>query len=68
MELITDGKLMINFKKNIKPIKVKDWSTFNIDFINAIALINNKVVRYDIEQLYHIHRVYRMKVKNSETL
>jgi len=59
--LLTEGELIITFKKNVKNIKPKGWASFDINLTNITALINGKIVRYDLKQLYHIHRVYEEK-------
>lgn len=32
------------------------------------ALFNGKIVRYDLKQLYHIHRVYELKRRKIQKL
>jgi len=59
--LLTENKLIITFKKNVKSIEPKGWASFDVNLTNITALINGKIVRYDLKQLYHIHRVYEKK-------
>ncbi len=66
--LLTENKLIITFKKNVKNIEPKGWASFDINLTNITALINGKIVRYDLKPLYHIHRVYEIKRKRIQKL
>jgi len=59
--LLTENKLIITFKKNVKNTEPRGWASFDVNLTNITALINGKIVRYDLKQLYHIHRVYEKK-------
>jgi len=36
-------------------------ASFDVNLTNITALINGKIVRYSLKQLYHIYRVYVVK-------
>ena len=66
--LLTESELIINFKKSVKILKPRDWASFDINLTNVTALINGRIVRYDLRQLYHVHRVYEEKRRRVQKL
>ena len=66
--VLTEGELIITFKKLAKNVKPKKWASFDVNLTNITALINEKIVRYDVRQLYHIHRVYEIKRRKIQKL
>ena len=66
--LLTEGELIITFKKNVKNIEPRGWASFDVNLTNITALINGKIVRYDLKRLYHIHRVYEEKRRRIQKL
>ncbi len=46
----------------------RGWASFDVNLTNVTALINGKVVKYDLRQLYHIHRAYEEKRRRIQKL
>jgi len=59
--LLTEKELIITVKKNVRLREPKSWASFDVNLTNVTALIDDKIVRYDLRQLYHVHRVYELK-------
>jgi len=53
--------LVVTVRGEIALKKPKQWTWFDANLANITALINGKIVRYDLKRLYHIHRVYEIK-------
>ena len=66
--ILTESELVITFKKLVKEVKPKKWASFDVNLTNITTLINEKLVRYDLRQLYHIHRVYEIKGRKIQQL
>lgn len=66
--ILTKDELTITVKKEVRMKKVKKWASFDINLTNITALVNGKIVRYDLKQLYHIHRAYEVKRKKIQKL
>jgi len=66
--LLTENELIITFKKNAKSIEPRGWASFDVNLTNITALVNGRVVRYNLKQLYHIHRVYEIKRRKIQKL
>ncbi len=66
--ILQEGKLIITFKKKVKPIKPKDYASFDVNLTNITGLINGRIVRFDLKELYHVHRVYEEKRKRIQKL
>jgi len=66
--ILTESELVITFKKLVKEVKPKKWASFDVNLTNITTLINEKIVRYDLRQLYHIHRVYEIKGRKIQQL
>ena len=66
--ILMENRLIVTFKKKIKPIKPKDYASFDVNLTNITGLINGRVVRFDLKELYHIHRVYEEKRRRVQKL
>ena len=66
--ILKEGKLIITFKKKVKPIKPKDYASFDANLTNITGLINGRIARFDLKGLYHIHRVYKEKRRKIQKL
>jgi len=66
--LLTENRLIINFKKKVEGAEPRGWASFDVNLTNVTALINGKVVKYDLRQLYHIHRAYEEKRRRIQKL
>ena len=66
--ILQEGKLIITFKKKVKPIEPKDYASFDINLTNITGFINGRIVRFDLRELYHTHRVYEEKRKRIQKL
>ncbi|MEM0259479.1 MAG: transposase [Thermoproteota archaeon] len=54
-------------KKNVKP-KAEKWASFDVNLMNVTSSINGEIKRYDLKELYHIHRVYEVKRRRVQKL
>ena len=59
--ILQEDKLIITFKKKVEPIKPKDYASFDVNLTNVTGLINERIIRFDLRELYHVHRVYEEK-------
>lgn len=60
--LLTDDGLIMTFKRSPKPVKPIGWSAFDVNEANVTEVRDCfGLIRYDLRQLYHIHRVYELK-------
>ncbi len=66
--ILQENRLIITFKKKVKPIKPKDYASFDANLTNITGLINGRIVRFDLRELYHIHRVYEEKRKRIQKM
>jgi len=66
--ILKEDKLIITFKKKVKPIKPKDYASFDANLTNITGLINGRIVKFDLKGLYHIHRVYEEKRRKIQKL
>ena len=66
--VLQEDKLIITFKKKVEPIKPKDYASFDVNLTNVTGFINGRIVRFDLRELYHIHRVYEEKRKRIQKL
>ena len=66
--ILTENRLIITFKRNVELIKPKDYASFDVNLTNVTAYINGRIVRFDLRELYHIHRVYEEKRKRIQKL
>ncbi|PUA32662.1 MAG: transposase, partial [Candidatus Terraquivivens tikiterensis] len=65
--VLTEKELIITVKKRVEP-KAEKWSSFDVNLTNVTALIDNRIKRYDLRGLYHIHRTYEIKRKRMQEL
>ncbi|MHA1595539.1 MAG: RNA-guided endonuclease InsQ/TnpB family protein, partial [Candidatus Baldrarchaeia archaeon] len=56
--LLTEDCLIITFKRKVELVEPKDYAAFDVNLKNITGFINGKIVKYDLRELYHIHRVY----------
>jgi len=66
--ILQEGRLIITFKKNVELVKPKDYASFDVNLTNITGLINGRIVRFDLKELYHIHRVYEEKRRRIQKL
>jgi len=66
--ILTERELIITIKKEVKLEKPRNWASFDINLTNITALISGELVRYNLKQLYHIHRVYEKKRRKIQKL
>jgi len=66
--ILTENELILTLKKKIEPREPGNWASFDVNLTNITALINGRIVRYDLKQLYHIHRVYELKRSRIQKL
>lgn len=65
--ILTEKELIITVKKYVEP-KAEKWASFDVNLTNIMALINGEVKKYDLKQLYHIHRAYEDKRQRIQKL
>ena len=67
--LMTDDRLYITFKRSAEPKEPKGWSAFDVNETNVTEARDGAgVIRYDLRELYHIHRVYEEKRRRIQAL
>ena len=66
--ILTKNRLIVTFKKKVEPIKPKDYASFDVNLTNITGFINGRIVRFDLRELYHIHRVYEEKRRRIQKL
>ena len=66
--LLREDGLIINFKKKVVGVEPRGWASFDVNLANVTALVSGRVVRYDLRQLYHVHRVYEEKRRRIQKL
>ncbi|MBS7288700.1 MAG: transposase, partial [Candidatus Freyarchaeota archaeon] len=65
--IITENELIITLKKKVEP-KAGKWASFDVNLTNITAFVNGEIKRYDLRQLYHIHRTYEIKRQRIQKL
>jgi putative transposase len=65
--ILTEKELIVPVKRNVEP-KADEWSSFDVNLTNITALIDGEIKRYDLKELYHIHRVYEAKRRGIQRL
>jgi len=66
--LLTEKGLIVSFKRSVGGVEPKRWASFDVNLTNVTALIDGRVARYDLRQLYHVHRVYEEKRRRIQKL
>ena len=61
--ILQEDKLIITFEKEVKPIRPKDYASFDVNLTNITGFINGRIVRFDLKDLYHVHRICEEKRK-----
>ncbi|MEM0219333.1 MAG: transposase [Thermoproteota archaeon] len=65
--LMTEKELTITVKKDVKP-KADKWASFDVNLMNVTSSIDGEIKRYDLKELYHIHRTYETKRQRIQKL
>ncbi|MEM3575819.1 MAG: IS200/IS605 family accessory protein TnpB-related protein, partial [Thermoproteota archaeon] len=65
--ILAQKELTITVKKNVEP-KAEKWASFDINLTNVTAFIDGEIKRYDLRELYHIHRTYETKRQRIQKL
>jgi len=65
--ILKKNELIITFKK-VEVREAEDWASFDVNLTNVTAYINGRIVRFDLRELYHIHRVYEEKRRKIQKL
>jgi len=65
--ILTEKELIITVKKRVEP-KADEWASFDVNLTNVTALINGRIERYDLKELYHVHRAYEAKRQRIQRL
>ncbi len=58
--------MTVTFKKNVESIE--PIASFDVNLTNVTGFMNEKIVRLDLRELYHAHRVYEEKRKRIQKL
>ena len=66
--ILMENRLIVTFKKKVESIKPKDYASFDVNLTNITGFINGRIVRFDLRELYHIHRVYEEKRRRIQKL
>jgi len=66
--ILTREELIITVKREVALKKPRHWASFDVNLTNITALINGRIVRYDLKRLCHIHRVYENKRRKIQQL
>ena len=67
--LLTDDRLYITFKRFPKPKDTNGWSAFDVNEANVTEARDGfGLIRYDLRELYHIHRAYEEKRRRIQSL
>jgi len=67
--LMTDDRLYITFKRSAEPREPNGWSAFDVNEANITEARDGAgVIKYDLRDLYHIHRVYEEKRRRIQAL
>ncbi|MEM3576473.1 MAG: transposase [Thermoproteota archaeon] len=65
--ILAQKELIITVKKSVKP-KADKWASFDVNLTNVTSSINGEIKRYDLRELYHIHRTYETKRQRIQKL
>lgn len=65
--ILAEKELIVTFKKKVEP-RADEWASFDVNLTNVTALINGRIERYDLKELYHVHRVYEVKRQRIQRL
>ena len=65
---LTENELIITFKRKVEGVEPRGWASFDVNLANVTALINGSIIKYDLRQLYHVHRVYEEKRRRLQKL
>ncbi|MEM4312223.1 MAG: hypothetical protein QXX95_07530 [Nitrososphaerales archaeon] len=64
---MTEKELIISVKKSVEP-KADRWASFDVNLMNVTSSINGEIKRYDLKELYPIHRGYEVKRQRVQKL
>ncbi len=65
--ILTEKELIISVKKSVEP-KADRWASFDVNLMNVTSSINGEIKRYDLKELYPIHRGYEVKRQRVQKL
>jgi len=65
--ILAERELIVTFKKKVEP-RADKWASFDVNLTNVTALINGRIERYDLKELYHVHRAYEVKRQRIQRL
>ncbi|MEM0162657.1 MAG: transposase [Thermoproteota archaeon] len=65
--ILAQKELIITIKKSVEP-KAEKWASFDVNLMNVTSSINGEIKRYDLRELYHIHRTYETKRQRIQKL
>ncbi|MEM3576412.1 MAG: transposase [Thermoproteota archaeon] len=65
--ILAQKELIITVKKSVEP-KAEKWASFDVNLTNITAFIDGEIKRYDLRELYHIHRTYETKRQRIQKL
>ncbi|MBO3763307.1 MAG: transposase, partial [Candidatus Brockarchaeota archaeon] len=65
--ILAQKELTITVKKDVEP-KADKWASFDVNLMNVTSSINGEIKRYDLKELYHIHRTYETKRRRIQKL
>ena len=66
--ILTENKLIITFKRKVELVEPRDYASFDVNLTNITAYINGRIVRFDLKELYHVHRIYEEKRRKIQKL
>ena len=64
---LKENELIITLKKSVEP-KAEKWTSFDVNLTNITVFTGEKIKRYDLKELYHIHRAYEIKRQKIQKL
>ncbi|MEM3790555.1 MAG: transposase [Thermoproteota archaeon] len=65
--ILAQKELIITVKKSVEP-KAEKWASFDVNLTNITDFIDGEIKRYDLRELYHIHRTYETKRQRIQKL
>ena len=66
--ILQENRLIITFKKKVELIEPNDYASFDVNLTNVTGLMNRRIVRFNLRELYHVHRVYEEKRRKIQKL
>ncbi len=50
--IFTENRLIVTFKRKVKLMKSKDYGSFDVNLTNITGLINVRIAKFDLKELY----------------